>query len=185
MTDRAPGRPADPTRRRRTLGLATDHVLAEGIEGLTLRSLATALETSPRMVLYDFGSKDQLLAEVLTEARRRRAALVAERFDQTRSPADALVAFWESLTAPDGAAWLRLILQLRAQVILGRADPKTLGDWLEPYRQLAEQARAPTADLHLISGAILGLLEQRQITGDHAAADAAFRRFLSVIRRTA
>lgn len=182
MAERTRGRPPDAGRRQRTLGLVTDHVLATGLEGLSLRSLAGALGISTRMLLYDFGSKDALLAEVLKEARTRRAGLVADRFEETRSPAEALSIAWCTLTAPEGAAWLRLVLQTRAQVVLGLTSPEVLGDWLMPYRQIADRMQAPAADLHLISGVILGILEERQITGDHAAADAAFRRFLTVVR---
>ena len=72
------GRPADPARRERTLARATDYVLAHGLAGLSLRPLAAALDTSPRMLLYDFGSKQELVAAVLAEARRRGAVRLAD-----------------------------------------------------------------------------------------------------------
>lgn len=57
---------------------ATDYVLARGLAGLSLRPLAAALDTSPRMLLYDFGSKQELVSAVLAEARRRGATRLAE-----------------------------------------------------------------------------------------------------------
>src|SRR5262249_32927762 len=66
-------RPPNPNRKAETLARATDYVLAHGLSGLSLRPLAAALGTSTRMLLYDFGSKEELVADVLAEARRREA----------------------------------------------------------------------------------------------------------------
>ena len=44
---------------------ATDYVLEHGLIGLSLRPLAAALGTSDRMLIYRFGNKDSLVAEVL------------------------------------------------------------------------------------------------------------------------
>ena len=52
-------------RQVRTLDKAADYVLEHGLEGLSLRPLAAALGTSPRMLLYDFESKERLVDEVL------------------------------------------------------------------------------------------------------------------------
>ena len=41
---------------------ATDYVLEHGLIGLSLRPLAAELGTSDRMLLYHFGSKDELVA---------------------------------------------------------------------------------------------------------------------------
>jgi AcrR family transcriptional regulator len=47
------------------LPLLAAHVLDHGIAGLTLRPLARAVGTSDRMLLYHFGTKEKLLAELL------------------------------------------------------------------------------------------------------------------------
>ena len=50
---------------------ATDYVLEHGLIGLSLRPLAAALGTSDRMLLYHFGTKDDLVAAVLRESNDR------------------------------------------------------------------------------------------------------------------
>lgn len=45
---------------------------------LSLRPLTAALDTSARMLLYDFGSKQKLIAEALANIRRREVTLLAE-----------------------------------------------------------------------------------------------------------
>ena len=71
-------RPVDPTRRAATLAKAAEYVLEHGLADLSLRPLAKALGTSPRMLLYDFGSKERLIHEILAEIRRHETSLLDE-----------------------------------------------------------------------------------------------------------
>src|SRR5205085_11112953 len=97
-------RPADPDRRARTLDRAADYVLDHGLEGLSLRPLAKALGTSPRMLLYDFASKEQLVDEVLAEVRRREVRLIEEQgIDFGGTAGDALHAVWRWVSAEERA----------------------------------------------------------------------------------
>jgi AcrR family transcriptional regulator len=95
-------RPADPERRGKTLALAAEYVLEHGLEGLSLRPLAAALNTSPRMLLYDFGSKEELIDAILAEVRRREEALIAEReIDFHGAPGEAIAAVWDWVSADE------------------------------------------------------------------------------------
>src|SRR3954454_7780698 len=71
------GRQKDPVRRAELLDAVTGYVLQHGLADLSLRPLAGAVGTSPRILLYHFGSKEQLVASALAEARAREAATVA------------------------------------------------------------------------------------------------------------
>src|ERR1051326_8008687 len=97
-------RPSDPERRGKTLAQAADYVLEHGLEGLSLRPLAAALGTSPRMLLYDFGSKETLVDEILAEIRRREERLISERqIDFRGAPGEALTAVWDWVSAEERA----------------------------------------------------------------------------------
>src|SRR5205807_11030 len=89
-------RAPDPERRAALLAAATEHVLEHGMGNLSLRPLARALATSPRMLLYHFGSKEQLVTEVLAAARVRQAELTAAwaSGQPDQSPAQLLRRFW-------------------------------------------------------------------------------------------
>ena len=50
-------------RRVKLLDEVADYILSNGLADLSLRPLATAINTSPRMLLYFFGSKERLIAE--------------------------------------------------------------------------------------------------------------------------
>ena|SRR5215213_1949401 len=67
--------------RRDLLDRATDHVFANGLRDLSLRSLGAAVGVSHRTLLYHFGSRAQLLSEILREARTRERLLVAAQLD--------------------------------------------------------------------------------------------------------
>jgi len=65
------------TRRDELAEGACDYVLERGLIGLSLRPLAAALGTSDRMLLYHFGTREALIAEVLrrSSVRWRRSRL--------------------------------------------------------------------------------------------------------------
>ena len=66
--------------RQQLLDAAIDYVAAHGIGDLSLRTLASALATSHRMLIFHFGSKDQLWIEIVrtTEERQRTFALISD-----------------------------------------------------------------------------------------------------------
>ena len=83
-------------------GLAA-HVLRHGMAGASLRPLAASVGTSDRMLIYHFGTKEALLAEVLDHIARQLAAgldaaLPAQRMARE---ADLVAAVITLLRAPD------------------------------------------------------------------------------------
>ncbi|MBB6626925.1 TetR/AcrR family transcriptional regulator [Nocardioides sp. KIGAM211] len=58
-------------RRDDLLERVTDHVLEQGLIGLTLRPVAAAIGTSDRMLIYHFGSRDALVSAVVDAATQR------------------------------------------------------------------------------------------------------------------
>lgn len=66
-------RPVDLDKRRELLAAAATVLARTGVIDTSLRALAGELNTSARMLVYYFGSKEQLILEVLT--RQQRAAI--------------------------------------------------------------------------------------------------------------
>jgi len=64
------------SRRDALLDRVTDHVLQHGLIGLTLRPLAAAIGTSDRMLLYHFGSRDELVTAVVARTSDRTVAAI-------------------------------------------------------------------------------------------------------------
>jgi AcrR family transcriptional regulator len=63
-------------RRVELLDRVTDHVLEQGLIGLTLRPLAAAIGTSDRMLIYHFGNRDSLVSAVVARSGERAVAAV-------------------------------------------------------------------------------------------------------------
>ena len=82
-------------RRAKLLEEVFDYVLSNGPAGLSLRPLAAGVNTSPRMLLYFFGSKERLISEALAEIH------VREQLDFAREM-ESEYEYWM-----DGAAFLR------------------------------------------------------------------------------
>jgi AcrR family transcriptional regulator len=183
-------RPPDPERRARTLARATDYVLAHGLAGLSLRPLAAALGTSPRMLLSDFGSKEVLIAEVLAEARRREAALLVDfRSIPGAGDADTLRSVWEWVTAPEREPFLRLFFEVYIDAVAqpdrypGGAAPM-VHDWIAVIgERWSPDSQVDAATATLLVGVVRGLLLDRLASSDVERADEAFALFLELFER--
>jgi AcrR family transcriptional regulator len=165
-------RPVNPQRRQVTLEKAADYVLAHGLAGLSLRPLAKALATSPRMLLYDFGSKEQLVTEILAEIRWRERGLID-------AEAASLEDVWRWIADPDREPFVRLFFENYVTAAArGEAEP-FVREWLEYLKTIWEpRPDEPTATL--IVAVIRGLLLDLIATGDRKRTDKALARFVEL-----
>jgi AcrR family transcriptional regulator len=185
-------RRADLGLRDRLLKTVVDYVLAEGLTDMSLRPLARSIGSSPRTLLYHFGSKESLVLAVVDEARKRQRALLDGwlRRSAEYDTVTLLLGAWRWLSAPRHEPFFRLFfetygagLQDRkryAHFLTGAVD-----DWLQFFRQLLEHGGiAPdrAANLATILVAVTrGLLLDLLATGQRARADRAFRSFVTAI----
>jgi AcrR family transcriptional regulator len=182
-------RPADPHRRAATLAKATDYVLAHGLAGLSLRPLAKALGTSTRMLLYDFETKEQLISEVLAEARRREAAILGElqRGDET-TDAGTLRAVWRWLTVEERAPFLRLFFEVYVDAMshpdaYAEGGRPMVGDWLNYLRSRWRPEPLDSATATLYIAVVRGLLLDRLTSADPERTDRALEHFAESLTR--
>jgi len=182
-------RPPDPARRARTLAAATDYVMDHGLAGLSLRPLAAALGTSTRMLLYDFGSKEELVMAVLAEARRRESALLAEyTASGTVSRADVIRAIWQWSSAPQQARFMRLFFEVYVHALYDRAyyanqAQAMVTDWLSQLTAILVPHTAPAdpAEATLLIAVLRGLLLDQLNTGDTQRTTQAMEEFLNLL----
>jgi AcrR family transcriptional regulator len=177
-----------PDPRQRLLAATMEHVAGHGLADLSLRALAAAIGTSHRMLIYHFGSKEGLLAElVATVEAGQRAAL--EQFAGTPDtpPAEGLRSFWAGLTDPAVREHERLFFEMVALAIQGRPGTEGLRDSLvEPWLATASRqeglrglpADAARALARLGVAVTRGLLLDLLVTGDLAGVDAAMEMFI-------
>lgn len=157
------------------LEAAYAYVLEHGLGDLSLRPLAAAIGSSPRVLLYLFDSKDGLIRALLARARQEELAFLAS------TPAGDLTTVarevWSWLAAPAHRGLLTLWTETYARSLLDPGGPwaghaaGTVHDWLTVL-SAADPAATPercTAVLAVLRGAMLDLLA----TGDRARTTAA------------
>ena len=180
--------PAAPSRRDELLELAYGYVLEHGVGDLTLRPLAAAIRSSPRVLLFLFGSKAELVQAILARARQDELELL----DRVRAADQGqggdlltLVAeLWDWLAAEEHRALLTLWVEGYARSLI---DPKgpwagfaaaTVADWLEMLSESGAAEAEATLVLAVLRGAFLDLLA----TGDLDRVTEAVNRQLALIQ---
>jgi AcrR family transcriptional regulator len=169
------------------LAAVVAHLRRHGLGDASLREIAAAVGSSHRMLIHHFGSRDGLLAAVVTEVERQQLATAAHLADGV-DPTEALLRGWRSLSGPDRADEERLFFELAARALRGVPGTEPLRQrlvepWLELGQRAAEQAGVdPTlgrtvtrADVAIVRGLLLDLLA----TGDRDGVEAAFGRYLA------
>jgi AcrR family transcriptional regulator len=170
-------RPVDLESRAALLERIATYVLKHGLAELSLRPLAHAVDSSPRMLLYHFGSKEEMVAAVLRAIRERQLAVFDKlRRSEVQTPAAICKAAWAYMSDPNFGPMLKLFFETYA-LALRKPDAfpgffdGAVEDWL---RFLAdpictggvspEQARASaTITLAMFRGFMLDYAA----TGDH------------------
>ena len=176
------GRRPQPEIRERLLDRCADHALEHGLPD-RLSVLAEAAGTSSRMLVYHFGTRDDLRREVLRHTRRRQrdvfGALLAPRGDEPY--ADTLRRAWAGLTGPSGRGYLALFGRLREADELwpGFRAEATL-DWLGPLAEGAAALGRPELSTLLLA-TLRGLLLDLEATDDEPRVHAAFEDFLDLL----
>lgn len=177
--------PPPSARKLELLDAAYAYVLTHGMSDLSLRPLAAAIGSSPRVLLYLFGSKEALIQALLSRARDDELAMLDRlRADNHGTDLTSVASeVWAWLADPQHRDLLVLWVEGYARSLLDSGGPwsdfarRTVIDWLDVFasyqpdgfRRTAAARRQRTALLALLRGALLDLLA----TGDHARITAA------------
>ena len=169
------------TRREELLDRAYRYVLEHGLADVSLRPLASAIGSSPRVLLFLFGSKDALVRELLARARQDELELLA-RVDAGGGLAATAEQLWGWLAAEDHRPLLALWLEAYTRSLTVVGGPwagfarGTVEDWLALLGPDGTEEER-TLVLAVLRGALLDLLA----TGDVARTTAAVRRQLRTL----
>ena len=172
MTPRAAA-PAVAAPRERLLDAAIDHFGRHGIGDTSLRGIAEAIGTSHRMLIYHFGSREGLLAEVTRSVEARQRAVMATTYDADLPPLEAAAKYWEE-TVEATLRFGPLFFELAAHAMQGKEHAASLREeliasWLPPVAELCRAIGIPDdqADTHarLALGAARGLLLDLLVSG--------------------
>ncbi len=177
------GASSAPSPRDELLGRAIAWFARNGVADTSLRTLATAIGTSHRMLHYHFGSREGLLGAVVEAVERDERATLARFLAEDDDPYAAGERFWAHL-ADSARAFAPLYFELAGQAMQGKAYAASLREWLGTgwVRALTELWVAlghPEDEAQVLAtvnlAVVRGLLFELALTGDRPAADEAMR----------
>jgi AcrR family transcriptional regulator len=160
-----------------------------GIGDRSLRDVAAAVDTSHRMLLHHFGSRNELLLAIVEEVERRQRMLLR---DLPAAPAEAIAAMWADLRRPELRPFERLFFECYARGVQGeqpfaRMLPGAVDAWMADAMAddaMADDATKVDPALTRLGLAVArGLLLDLVATGDDDGVDAAAQAFIDLVRR--
>jgi AcrR family transcriptional regulator len=180
----------DKTPKQKLLDAAIEYVATNGISDVSLRTLATALGTSHRMLIFHFGSKEQLWIEIVQTVEQRQREILRDILpDPSRPLGEAMRAWWKHISDPKLWPNARLFFELYGQALQDRPHTARfldgiVEDWLDPAVEinLALGIAEPLARAHARLGVAVtrGLLLDLVATHDTEAVDAAMDAFIDI-----
>lgn len=137
---------SDSARKRELLDAAYQYVLGNGLSGLSLRPLAKDIGSSPRVLLFLFGSKDALIRALLARAREDELRGLRDSGGLASTGRDV----WAWLADPSHRALLVLWVEGYARSLRGEPGPwaefgrDTVRDWLALLAERHSPACSPS-----------------------------------------
>ncbi len=176
------------------LDSAYQYVLQNGLTTLSLRPLAQAIGSSPRVLLFLFGSKEGLLRALLARAREEELEFLS-RMPGADDFASTVRRVWLWLTDATHRPVLTLWLETYARSLIEPAGPcadfarQTVEDWLEllAAHQPAGRRRtkAGTTERALALAVLRGALLDLLATGDEQRTCAIVETYLARLTQAA
>ncbi|OQO95052.1 TetR family transcriptional regulator [Saccharomonospora piscinae] len=177
------------TGRDRLLSRAIEHFADHGVTDHSVRGLASAIGTSHRMLIYHFGSREGLLAEVVTVMEQRERDTLAELEAQDLPLRDAVSRFW-TVVSDAAQRYGPLFFELSSHAMQGQPHARTLrgsliAPWLDTLTRILRRAgHSPdSARRHARLGLAVarGLLFDLLLSGDTAEVDDALHQFADLV----
>lgn len=188
-------RSADEAHRLELLDKAVDYVCRHGLSRLSLRPLAKALGTSPRNLLYYFGSKDDLVVEIIRRGRARQQATMANlKLSADLPPGQVSRILWRQWSDPKRLPLMRLFFEVYNLAMTDSArfpgfTERAVEEWLSALEGCSTCPGYDRTDARALATVMIagfrGLLLDLAATNDRARVDRAAELFFSMIDTTA
>jgi AcrR family transcriptional regulator len=183
-------RTPDDARRAELLDAAVDYVCRHGLAELSLRPLAKAVGSSPRVLLHYFESKENLVVEIVAQGRARQQAMMAKLKLTDLAPRELARTLWREWSKPQWEALTRLSFEVYVLALQNRSRfpgflDRSINDWLRALEHCTPHGRrggkgAQTFGTLVIAG-FRGFLLDLLATHDRARIDRAVDRWLALI----
>lgn len=190
------GAQPEPQKRALLLDSITTYVLTHGISAVSLRDVAAAVGTNARMLIYHFGSRDQLIVDVLDHARGQQEQLLRSAIEDEPElgASEKLTRIWHALSSKRHEGYARLFFEAYGLGIQGRQEyAVALKATVTFLHELIENAvvrggmqrseARPYASM--IAAGLRGLVLDLLATGDRNRVNAAAYRLLEKVEERA
>jgi len=182
-------KPAPSAREQELLERAYAYSLTHGLGDLSLRPLAAAIGSSPRVLLFLFGSKDGLIRALLARTRSDELELLRQIHNRYDAPPGLEVVgreLWKWLAATERRPLMTLWVEAYGRSLVAPDGPwadyarSTVDDWLELLATAQPAAERGTVRgrarrtgvLAMLRGALLDLLATGDVERTTKAVDA-------------
>ncbi|WP_257232428.1 TetR/AcrR family transcriptional regulator [Streptomyces sp. Rer75] len=174
-------RPVNTEKRAELLEKVIHYLQHHGLAQMSLSPLAEAIGTTKRMLLYYFGSRENLLAQALAASRPDAGAMfdgVGDCAGMRRAARE----LWRAITVGEQSGPVRMLLQLLS---LATTEPEEYGElaadaveiMIDPiaaaYVRLGHPPQQARVRATLLVSGLRGLCQDRLVTQDTARTDAA------------
>jgi AcrR family transcriptional regulator len=155
-------------------------VAANGLGDRSLRTIAAAVGSSHRMVLYHFGSRAGLIAAIVESVEASQRELLRTLAADASDARGLVLALWERVSSPELRPFVALFFELVALSASSEGDDALTAPWLEVSRDVGALLRVDIdpAEIRLGVAVTRGLLVDVLASGDVAPATAALHRFV-------
>jgi AcrR family transcriptional regulator len=176
-----------PSARDELLARVIDYVATNGIIDSSLRELAAGIGTSHRMLIYHFGSREGLVAAIVSRIEEQQRIALDEMASSAQSPTELVRTQWATLTTPELLPFIRLFFEVFAYASRGRQGTEDLlanltEPWIEVGTQIAARMGidADEAELRLGVAVSRGLLMEVLAGTPIGAATESLERYLTM-----
>lgn len=182
-------------RRDELLRAVTKYVLEQGVGQLAIRPMAEAVGVSHATLLNHFGTKENLVTEVVDLLRQQSMPLDAELDIPAGFSVDgaaALESWWVHWTRPEYLPALKLTFEVYGQALLHpeqytRFLEDVVGGWLDFFARVVTASGCPDDEVEptatLILASMRGLQLDYVATGDRTRTNAALNMLLAEVRQ--
>ncbi|MBD2111125.1 MULTISPECIES: TetR/AcrR family transcriptional regulator [Cyanophyceae] len=180
-------RPTEPQKKAELLEKCLEVAIETGALDASINAIAKRIGTSGRMLVYHFGSKQELERQVIARLEVRLRAqlqsLQSTAVADADTVAESLLAMWQQFTTPAMQGWLKLTMDLNLRAMQGDAETQQFLEretqqWIESLTVLIGDEAVARSLFHLFQGATLDFLT----TGNAQRGEQSIKAFLDGMR---
>ena len=180
-------RPTEPQKKEELLERCLAAAIDAGALDSSINAIAKRIGTSGRMLVYHFGSKQELEQQLIglleTRLREKLWSFQGVSIAEADCPAEVLLEMWSHLTSPEMHGLLKLTMELNQRAIQGDSETQDFLEqesqkWIDSLLNLTNSRTTASTLFHIFQGAILDFLT----TGNAQRGQQTIKAFTEMLR---